>query len=394
MAFYKFLNFFDNRLRRGKPASLYLNLLFRNTALSLAGIFVPLYVFYLTKSLFWVLLYFTIFWGGNFLLTIFVAPLIYHLRFRRSILFSNFILILKFIFLIFAKNNILLLIPAAVLSGLEIIFYWLPYHLIFTEDGAEGGFEEDVKIERMLLRFSSALAPFLGGVLISRVGFPFVYSLAALLIFLSSIPLFITHHHKDYGVPSSKRIIKGLKEKSNQNLLISFFGQGINQIVWSICWPLFAFSILGSYQALGGLTSGAALFSLILLTQASRLTQKGKGGKAILWGGTIAAVLWVFKAFAQTPISLFTFDALQQGAWIFFIVPFSVFMYRQSLRSAYSFEFIIRREIALGGGRVLALFLLFTLFSLGISWVIIFSLGAIGIILATFSARRAVSNLH
>ena len=123
MAFHKFFNFFDNRLRRGKPASLYINALFRNTALSLAGIFVPLYVFYLTQSLFWVLLYFTIFWGGNFLLTIFAASLVYRLRFRRSILFSNLILILKFAFLIFAKNNILLLIPAAVLSGLEIIFY-------------------------------------------------------------------------------------------------------------------------------------------------------------------------------------------------------------------------------------------------------------------------------
>lgn len=394
MAFHNFLNFFDNHLRRGKPSSLYLNIFFRKTALSLAGIFVPLYIFYLTKSLFWVLLYFTISWGGNFLLTIFVAPLVYRLRFRRSILFSNLILILKFVFLIFAKNNILFLIPAAALSALETIFYWLPYHLIFTEDGAEGGFEEDVKIERMLLRFSSALAPFLGGVLISQAGFPLVYSLAALLVFLSSIPLFITHHHKDYGVPSPKRIIKGLKKKNNQNLLVSFFGQGINQVVWSVCWPLFAFSILDSYQSLGVLTSGAVFFSLILLTQSSRLAQKGKEKKAILWGGTIAAIIWFFKAFAQTPISLFIFDSLQQGAWIFFAIPFSIFMYEQSLKNAHPFEFIIRREIALGAGRILALSLLFFLFSLGVSWVIIFSLGAIGIILAIFSARRAMSSLH
>ncbi|MCP6718230.1 MAG: hypothetical protein KJI70_01605 [Patescibacteria group bacterium] len=309
-------------------------------------------------------------------------------------MFSNLILILKFVFLIFAKNNILFLIPAAALSALETIFYWLPYHLIFTEDGAEGGFEEDVKIERMLLRFSSALAPFLGGVLISQAGFPLVYSLAALLVFLSSIPLFITHHHKDYGVPSPKRIIKGLKKKNNQNLLVSFFGQGINQVVWSVCWPLFAFSILDSYQSLGVLTSGAVFFSLILLTQSSRLAQKGKEKKAILWGGTIAAIIWFFKAFAQTPISLFIFDSLQQGAWIFFAIPFSIFMYEQSLKNAHPFEFIIRREIALGAGRILALSLLFFLFSLGVSWVIIFSLGAIGIILAIFSARRAMSSLH
>jgi hypothetical protein len=297
-------------------------------------------------------------------LSMFAAPLVYYLRFRGSILFSNLILISRFAFLIFAKDNVLLLIPAAALSGLEIIFYWVPYHLIFTEEGAEGGFEEDVGIERIVLRFSAILAPFIGGVLINQAGFSSIYSLAAFLILLSSLPLFITHHHKDYGVPSLKRVVEGLRKKNNQNLFISFFGDGMNQTVWSICWPLFAFPILGSYQDLGVLTSGALLFSLILLAQAARLAQKGKEKEAILWGGMIVAIIWVFKAFAQTPISLFSFDALQRGALVFFSVPFTAFVYRQSLRNARAFEFIIRREIALDAGRISALLLLSLFFSL------------------------------
>ena len=147
-------------------SAVYLASTIRTFALSLLGIFTPLYIYQIlestqtfttrTAALLGVVGYYIILRLTILLTDIPISYFIAEVKggFRKSMLISNCLRAINLLLLIFAKDQPGLLLPAAIIGGALIPFYWIPYHLSFIEDGKGKRFGKKISTVGVLNKVS------------------------------------------------------------------------------------------------------------------------------------------------------------------------------------------------------------------------------------------------
>lgn len=380
-------------------SAVYLASTIRTFALSLLGIFTPLYIYQTlegtplfptrTATLFGVVGYYIVLRLTLILVNLPVSYFIAEVRggFRKSMLLSNILHATNLLLLIFSKNNPWLLLPAAALEGALIPFYWIPYHLIFVEDGEkEKSFGNKISTVGVLDKVAGVVAPLVGGVVIALFGFETLLVVVLFLVVASTFPIFSMRHHERHFVPPLKMIFRDFFSKGFRKDLIAFLGAGVENVGGALVWPIFFFGLVGSFAGLGALTSGLTLISILVVLWLGRVVGKKGKRRVLRLGAYSQSVLWGVRAVTQTVPQAFFAQAVARIAAEFLWIPFDTIVYANA-SAGNPFEYVILREWALNLGRLLMLVLMAILLLIGVGWLGSFGLAAVGALLTIFMAR-------
>ncbi len=328
---------------------IYAGIALRIFALSLAGLFVPLYVFATTKSLVDVFIFFIVY---DVMHTV-AAYLTYVLGFsflgvRRSLTLSFFSTALFFLLLANAKSWLLdpqLMWVIAGLGGLSNGLFWVSYHTNFAFTAKK---DTHSKIGRayLVIQAANMLAPFFGGLLAATLGYAVLFQVALGLLFVAGL-VFAFSRELEF-----KHFKEGsLKEEERAAFLLA----GHQNFLFAVFWPLFAFlfifRLVESIGLISTFSRAIALFGTATIGQEPEV-------KPI--STAVNAACWVGKAFILTPIPVAFLNAIHNLAQTNIWIQIDSHVYQKAKRTP---VVLAEREILIHLGSAFAGFCFLILYS-------------------------------
>ncbi|MBI2668759.1 MFS transporter [Candidatus Woesearchaeota archaeon] len=360
----------DSRLRQ-----IYFSTALRSFAVSLIGLFIPLYLHHelgysLSQTLYFYLFYSLIFAIATPLAAAFAA----RFGIKHTILGSTpfYILFVGLLFLLATVRIPLMLI--AFVAGVSMASYWIGMHLLFyqcsncTQRGEEVGKRDAVQV------LAALAAPFIGGTLIVLIGFPIVFLLVTLLLLGSGLILLLTkENHIRYRF--SLRTLWSQHEWRNS---LFFISRGTRIMADGVIWPLFLFSIVGSYFTLGvvgSLLSGLSAILLLVVGKYSDRHDKTALVRRVTW---LESLSWIGRALVASVTEIFAISAMAAVAHGLQESPLAALEYDKARRQD-AVAYFVQKEIFICLGRMLML--IFVLMANSLSGGLLFqaamSLGAL-----------------
>jgi len=232
---------------------LYVAITIKNFAIGLVGIFVPIYVYLLFgKSIPLAFLFYAITILGQVLLTPLAAKLFTKIGIKKMMAGSAPFLGFYLLFLILAKEQAMAYI---ILAGIaKIIYlpgYWPAYHVDFTKFSNPNKRGRQVGFVNILVALVKTIAPLIGGFFIVKFGFLPLFIVAAILIALSSIPLFFSPEVYGDHIYSWKKSFSNAFAKKNRKPFFSFFTMGVECFVGGFLFPIFIFIMIDKLDTIG-----------------------------------------------------------------------------------------------------------------------------------------------
>ncbi|MDP3093366.1 MAG: MFS transporter [bacterium] len=347
---------------------------------SLAGIFIPLYIFKITHSFVWVFAFYLLFDLTIIVFTLPAARLVARFGSDKISFTGTISRSLFFLFLILSGKNILFLVPAAVLWGLAIPLYWLPFHLSVVGSDQSLAFGKDSAKINLVSKLATIAGPVLGGVIIQTSGFTSLYLFGFVFLIASGLPLFFDKYEFKFPDISLKTLKENLPIRQMPRLFLGFFGTGLIDRFYGLTWPFYVFLLIGSYKFLGSITSAGLFASFILLIIVGRLADRF-GSRILRLTIPLNFFNLIGRIFLTGRLSLFLVDLVYQLVSIFIWVPLDQLSYQTAVQTK-KLEFFLSRELAIHSGSLLAaLILILSLSFFGLNWPLAFALAAFSLLL-------------
>jgi hypothetical protein len=387
------------RYHLSEPGALYVTHTLRQFAISLIGIFLPIYIYSLSSAylifnqneiingIVWVLMYFFLRSISVLLFTLMLGNVLFtKIRFQRSIFFSLLLLVGEITLWMLAGNNLYLMLLAGFVAGLKVVLYWIPYHIYFIRkfDDKSGHFGARTGVRFFLVRLVTGLGPVAAGYIISTFGFNVLFIIGAVLIIASGFPVLLSVHEGKHRKHDVTDVIKRYYfNKRFKKLSLAFTGEGIEAVVYASVWPILLIVGLQSFVKVGVLSSVSLILSALTVLAVGKIMDK-HGSKVIHgFGVAINSAIQIIKAFIIAPISLYAVDILERLNSPLYSLPNIALPYEKAKRSGDS-DFIIYREIAVHNSLFLTSgILIIALSSMGV-WRWVFAIAALGSLMTYF----------
>lgn len=341
---------------RTELGEIYLNQVIQTFAVTLIGIFIPIYLLKSGFTLPVSLLFMMVYWITMLILSPFIAKLSDIIGQKHTIILSAPLLMLYFFLLIFVNSIDPFII--AFVGGASAVFYWIPLNSEFIEHIDKLHTGKEVGYLYALPRVATIIAPLLGGIMLTYLGFNQLFTIVIVLIAFSFSPFLLTRDYKG-GFPFSLREMS-LRPKNILSYLI--FSEGLIIMAELLAWPLFIFLTLGNLIIVGASASisgaGIIFFTLFI----GKLSDKINRKKLIRIGAVAYAIVWFMRMFVSTELEIYLLSFLGGMFFTLLLVPFYAVFCDFSKRNRIS-ESVVYREIWLSLGRAIPLLLL-VMFSL------------------------------
>ncbi len=336
-------------LKNRELNELYMSIAIRAFAVSLIGVFIPIYFYQQGYSFFSIFLFYAIWSLTHLLFSLPAAKISSKLGLKRSMLLSIPFLIL-FFFFIYTLENFNWPLPLLSISiGLSTSLFWLSYHIDFAKFSSKKNRGRQVGFSKIIIAIFSVLGPVAGGIILTLIGFEILFIIVSVLLIGSVIPLFFSREIHEPSSFSLKGFFRGQKIKD----ILSYIGFGIEGKMGAVVWPLFIFIFILSekYISLGlvsSLTLGVALISIIFVGKFSDIYRR----KILKMGSVFNAAIWVVKSFIVTPIQVFITDAFYGVSKVTMDVPFDAINYDKA-KEEQRVKIILQREMYIHVGIIL-----------------------------------------
>jgi MFS family permease len=334
-----------------------------NFSLELISVFIPIYFYKLGYSLPWILLYFLLISFSFVVFSFTGAKIVSRIGIKYSMLVTVPILITYFIGLRYVPQFPLLFFVLPLLSSFKMILFNYSFHLNFLQhsDKKNRGKEEAALQASALL--ASFVAPFLGGIIIKSAGFPVLFIVGSLILFMAFIPLSMSKERFEPISFDKKNLIRDLFKKENLPCSLSFAGYAIESWIGAIIWPLFLFLILFSTESVGIVMSLTTILTFLIFYVIGKETD-ARDKKGLLRAGTILYFIgWLGRVFVNSFVSILFIDTYTNLTQKVLQIPWSAYSYDIAAKRNY-FKFIVQREITFNLTRLIVLPLLMLIFFL------------------------------
>ncbi len=339
-----FLSFEKNT----KLSDLYLSVAIKSFALSMMGIFIPIFLIKQGYTLSSVLIFYAVLNATHALFVIPAAKISSLYGFRYSISLSFPLLLVFYAGLYALESHHWPLYLLAMIFGLSNAFYWTGYHLDFTVFSDNNHRGKEVGTIKIITLIFQALGPLTGGLILAFIGFKALFAVAAVLLLCSSLPLFFLKKEHSPINYKTKNFLKGQKIKD----ILSFAGYGIESGIATVIWPIFIFfTILNNFWELGLISSLSLFFSLLFIFIVGKLFDIY--GKIILKLGSILnTAVWIFRFFVKTKFQVYLADSFYGITQALVHIPFDALSYNKANKTDI-INFIVLREITIQTARVI-----------------------------------------
>lgn len=336
----------------------------------------------------WVLLYY---FFRSFLMTIcnlFLNPLLFKkVHLRTAMVFSTLLTTGQFSLLLFTEDLVtnnawysLLIIPVGILSGLSIYFYWVPYHIFFVRhtDGGDKKFGKEMGWRFFLSKIARTVGPVIGGFVIARWNFGALFLISILLLISCILPVLVSLEEQQHRKHRGFKILgKYFYNPKIFRLTTTFFGQGVESLIYSVFWPVLMFVASKNFVQIGFVNSAAILFSSIACLWIGRLIDR-KGNKLVHGIGVfLNSVFYLPRLVLTNAYSLYFLEIIDKVNAVLYSIPLNSQTYEKAQRLGDS-DFIVYREIILHTAISLSSLVSFLILPHLANWRSIFIFAAIG----------------
>jgi predicted MFS family arabinose efflux permease len=228
-------------------------------------------------------------------------------------------ILIAYLFLILALPGMkFLYFPAALLGGTSLVLYWISINTEYVRMSDRRKEGEQAGLYLGLPYLSAVIGPIAGAAVLSVLGFTQLFLIAAVLLLVSVIPLFLSSDYKS-DVFRMKEI-NFLMDKRRAFWFVvlgSIFTADF--VVWGIYvflnYGLVSLGIAASFMGLGMLLFTFAVGGRSNTIKGRRLT--------IRTGGVLCALLWLLRALANTELLVMALSFA--GGFIIMLVSVSLF---------------------------------------------------------------------
>ncbi|MEK6934749.1 MAG: MFS transporter [Nanoarchaeota archaeon] len=277
-------------------SEIYISFFLRAFAISLIGVFVPIYlvneigVKFTELLVFYIIFFITLAIGYPF-----SAKLSSKIGVKHVIMLS----IPFHIIFYFLLYNMLRFDLSVYLLGFIIGFgsglFWYAYNADFAKVSDKKHRGEEVKILFVAASIIGIVGPFIGGYLLSLLDFYLLFMMVIILLISSVVPLLSS---KDITLGHDFNLMDIFIKKNFDNFFL-YFVQGVRVIVAGVFWPLFIFYTLKGYFSLGIIISGTALVSSIAVWFTGNYIDKIRKVNFAKVGSVVDGIVTFFRAFAR-----------------------------------------------------------------------------------------------
>lgn len=301
----------------------YVNALMRGLVFALVGIFTPVFIYRTmleghgvqTALLSVVGFYFLI----RLIIMIVCIPLskvIERLGFRWSVMVSLVFLAGYLGGLLLVPKSEWWLVFSAVMSALNIPFYWIARHSVIAQDSSDKNIGKQIGLMSLLENISGVLGPVAGGLIIMKWGFGWLYAVALVILVFSVLPLFLMPHHIHRNGVSLHGYLMWIKGRQFFHQAVSFVGRAINNYSGVILWPL-AVSMMGiDLSVMGGIFSLVTGIAMLVRYFGGILFDKlhDKGGyedeRVFGLAAVGESVSWILRIFVGSALGVVLVDGI------------------------------------------------------------------------------------
>jgi len=275
---------------------IYLNQIIQTLAVSLIGIFIPIYLFEIGFDLIMIINYYMVFSLGVIFFSFLTAKISARIGLKHTIFLSTIPLITIYILLQFLGHynmySLFYLIP--IIQGMWSSLYWIPLHSEFVKNSHK--LHEGNEIGNLLAfpKLVATFAPFFGAVILKAMGFDVLFIMVIALIMLSVAPLFLTGDSKkrfNFDMEKFRWILP-------KNLHIHLFAEGILFVVEVLIWPLLVYFLFRDIMGIGILATITSIGVIAFTFVVSRYANTASNKRNLMRiGGIFYGLVLVARAF-------------------------------------------------------------------------------------------------
>jgi|LakMenE18May11ns_1017448.scaffolds.fasta_scaffold9918909_2 hypothetical protein len=375
--------------------ALYLTNTIKSFALSIAGLYVPIFIYVSFKDnllisssstlngIYFILAFYLV---RSLCTLVFMHKIVNFIfgwvNFKLSIFISNLLLALAIYLLVASEKQLYFLFIAAVIFSVETLLYWIPFHTNFIrvlKINAPAKMGSSTGMRFFLASLASAAGPALGGLIIKIYGFDTLFLITTALLIISALPvLFGTHEHK-HGKHNLFHIIKKYTTGNNYKLnIIAHMAAGIDGNLYAIFAPLLLFIIADENTSNVGIVISVAVFLAAIFTLvAGKLADTNTGNKIKKISTLFNSLLYIPRIFIGTPGILYIVDIFDKINGSFLSVPLMCAAYDQATNEENETDYMIYREFFIHLGTVVGIIIFGIMLSLFDNWRLIFAVLAL-----------------
>jgi MFS family permease len=267
--------------------------------------------------------------------------------------------------------------------------YWLPLHTDMAKFTSKSDRGRQVSLVSATVLVLGAVMPIVAGWILTVHSYDMLFLIAIVVYFTALLPLIFlprTEEHFSWGYFETWR---QFFSQGKRRLVLAYTGNGAEEAVNVIIWPIFIWELLeGNYFEVGAISSLVVAVSVVLQLSVGRFIDTKDKQKIMRWGNLFYAAGWIAKVFIATAFQIFVVSTYHNFAKIFARAPFDALMYEKAAdQGHYVDEFTVLHEIAFQFGKSLMLiFALAVVPFLGITWT--FVLAALASLAMNFLADQ------
>lgn len=344
---------------------LYLTHAIRSFAISMIGLFIPIYLLQQGYSFSEIGVFLLIHYGIAIPLSFIALKLAAKKGVKHTMLFSVPLAILFFLalynleFLKNATGNIWTITIIAIIGAATGAFYWMGFHVEFAKFSEEKRSIKQIGFANILATMASATGPLIGGLIITFSGFPLMFIIVIVLLIISILPLFMS---KEKHVPFKFKL-KEISSGKMKSMVYPFFSEGVYSTASEIAWPLLLYIIFVSTTNIGGLYAVATILIVLVSWLISHRITEATKILVLKLGTFLNSASMIARALVQNFLALNIIMGVGGVSWAMINLPYTSMFYGNSKKDGIAHT-VFFREFYLNIGRVflILIFLLLLLF--------------------------------
>jgi len=341
--------------------------IFKLLSLSMISLFIPIYLLKLGFSIFDIILFEIIAMICGVLINVLAFNyIIPSLNIKKSLILSYALYIIFYAilinsdyFLINFSNKYYYIALVTLFKIVPNSIYWMSHHLYFLKSTKRNNTGRKLGLLVALPTFIGIIAPFLGGVLITKASFVITFIVSGFFMLLASVSLMFSSDIKIKRHKINWKKVLDLKYKSKNKIFVI---QGINDKACGFLWPVLLFLISIKILSMGFIYLLSNLIYSLTSYFSGKIMDK-KGGYFFLRLGSVGhGFSLLLRAVVSSIMTITTVQSIGGMFGGIMHIALDGNFYKNSHKLP--IESIINRELYLHIGRVFLLIILYMLASI------------------------------
>ncbi len=353
-------HYFSKHPSRGLKG-LYWSVGLKGLGLAAFTLFEPIFLYTLGYSLSKIILFYILIYGIYILIMPLVVRLVGRIGFEHSIFYSQFILVAYFILFLSIKAAPELFYVAPIAMALYKSMYWPAYHadfVLFSQDGQRGREVSGIETLNMLVYI---IGPVMGGLVLEISSFTILFSIVAIIVVLSSLPLLRIKEVHSRVQFRYRQVFRRMVDKEHRRSFFAYLGFGEELIVLTI-WPVFIYLVIGDYLEVGSLAAVATFATSIVVLLLGKFSDSYKRVSLLKFGSVLYFITWLIRGLARNAWQVVSLDTGSRIAKEMLFIPLQSITYTRA-RQTEVLTHAVFFEQSLSVGKVLAGFVALLIFS-------------------------------